>query len=58
VDAELDEGARVAEQVDALARGELAALVLERDLLLTPAELGPFPSSVSAFIPVSSPPST
>ncbi len=39
VDAELDEGARVAEQVDPLAGGELAALVLEGDLLLAAAEL-------------------
>jgi hypothetical protein len=39
VDAELDEGPRIDEQVDALARRQLAALVLDRDLLLAAAEL-------------------
>jgi len=39
VDADLDVCARVAEQVDPLACRELAALVLERDLLLAAAEL-------------------
>ena len=39
MDAHLDERAGVDEQVDPLARGQLAALVLLRDLLLAPAEL-------------------
>ena len=39
VDAHLDEGARVDEQVDPLARGQLAGGVLLGDLLLAPAEL-------------------
>ena len=39
VDAELDEGALVDQQVDPLARGQLAALVLLGDLLLAAAEL-------------------
>jgi len=40
VDADLDEGPLVDEQVDALARGQLAALVLLGDLLRAAAELG------------------
>ena len=39
VDADLDEGARVAEQVDPLASRELSPLVLQGDLLLAAAEL-------------------
>src|SRR3954453_8149011 len=39
VDSHLHEGARVAEQIDPLARRELAAFVLLRDLLLAAAEL-------------------
>ena len=39
VDAELDEGALVDQQVDPLAGGQLAALVLLGDLLLAAAEL-------------------
>ena len=39
VDPHLDEGPLVDEQVDALARGQLAALVLLGDLLLAAAEL-------------------
>ncbi len=40
MDTHLDEGALVDEQVDALARGELARVVLLFDLLLAAAELG------------------
>src|SRR3954454_1212936 len=39
VDSHLHEGARVAEQIDPLARRELAAFVLLRDLLLAASEL-------------------
>src|SRR4029079_9859679 len=40
LNAELDEGPRVDQEVDPLAPRELSALVLERDLLLAAAELG------------------
>src|SRR5262249_13262767 len=46
VDAHLDEGALVDEQVDPLAGGELAALVLLGDLLLAAAELCLLPTLV------------
>ena len=39
MDAQFDECPRIAEQVDPLPGGELAALVLARDLLLAAAEL-------------------
>ena len=59
VDAHLDERARVDQQVDPLAGRELAALVLEGDLLLAAAELRlsrrSWRSSTSGRIPVSSP---
>jgi len=49
VNADLDEGPRVAEQVEPLARGQLAALVLLGDLLLAAAELGLFAARVEVL---------
>ena len=49
MDPDLDEGARVAEQVDPLSGSELAALVLEGDLLLAPSELRLLAPAVDVF---------
>src|SRR5204862_1839475 len=49
VDAELDEGAGIDEQVDPLAGGELAALVLKGDLLRPTPELRPLAPGVKVL---------
>ena len=46
MDSELDEAACVDEQLDPLARGELAGLVLARNPLLAAAELRPLAAGV------------
>src|SRR5437588_6706672 len=49
VDTELHEGPLVDEQVEALARGELVALVLQGDLLLAAARSGPLAALVEVL---------